>query len=342
VRNIEVLAALAEGLWTYEPAGLLDIGHMRMFTRRSAEEMLDRAGLIWVRQIAVPGPGFDAWVEAGKPGRVNAGRAEIRDLSEQDAQDCYIYQWQFVCKRREAVDYGLTSIVIPVWNGLQDTIACLHSLRTHTPEAHEIIVIDNGSTDGTAEWLAAQTDIIVGRNEDNLGFPRACNQGMELATGDQVLLLNNDVILTPGWLRRMIEALREPGIGMVGPRSNNVSGAQVMQQFYRNVVELPAWAWDWSMRRIGERQPIGRLVGFCLLIGREVIEKVGLLDEQFGIGCYEDDDYCRRVEAAGYRLVIANDAFVHHHGSRTFVREGVDYTALMAQNAEAYRQKWSG
>ena len=87
---------------------------------------------------------------------------------------------------------------------------------------------------------------------------------------------------------------------------------------------------------------VNRLVGFCLMIKREVIDAIGLLDERFGIGCFEDDDYCVRAMAAGYRAVIADDAFVHHYGSRTFLGAGIDGGALMRENQQRFVEKWSG
>ena len=84
-----------------------------------------------------------------------------------------------------------------------------------------------------------------------------------------------------------------------------------------------------------------RLVGFCLLIRREVVDSIGLLDERFGLGCFEDDDYCLRAMQVGYRTVIARDAFVHHFGGRTFVGTGVDFQSLMQKNEGLFREKWA-
>lgn len=82
-------------------------------------------------------------------------------------------------------------------------------------------------------------------------------------------------------------------------------------------------------------------MGFCLLISREAIDRVGLLDERFGLGNFEDDDYCRRAEAAGFRLVIARDAFVHHFGHRSFAAARVDLAALLERNKRLYDEKWA-
>ena len=166
---------------------------------------------------------------------------------------------------------------------------------------------------------------------------------MAVATGKQVLLLNNDVVVTTGWLGRMLRALRsDEKVGLVGPWSNLVSGPQQIEVGYDEIAELDGFAWDWGKAHGGVVIDVNRLVGFCLLIEREVIDAIGLLDEQFGIGCFEDDDYCLRAIAAGYRAVIAGDAFVHHYGSRTFLGSGVDAGALMRENQQRFRRKVVG
>ncbi len=111
---------------------------------------------------------------------------------------------------------------------------------------------------------------------------------------------------------------------------------------YESLADLDGFAWDWGGSHEGVRVDVNRLVGFCLLIRREVVDAIGLLDEQFGVGNFEDDDYCPRAIQAGYRAVIAADAFVHHFGGRTFVGSGVDNGALMRENERLFRAKWSG
>lgn len=342
-RNWQVLAGLAEGNFTREPAGLLDRTHRQILTRREMEKLLDQTGFFFPHLVAVPGPGYAEWVEQGKRCGVKIGRLELTHLSEEEAIDFYTYQWLFAAQKRPMPDYGLTSIVIPAWDGLGHTVACLESLGRHTPEQHEIIVVNNGSTDGTREWLAARPEIKAIHNDTNLGFPVACNQGMKAAKGDQVLLLNNDTLVTPGWLRRMIEALHSaPDIGLVGPRSNSVSGPQQIAKVgYEATTELEGWAWEWGKRRRGEVMPISRLVGFCLLISGAVIREIGVLDERFGLGNFEDDDYGKRAQAAGFKLLVANDSFVHHWGGQAFAAHGVDFAGLMAMNQKLFNEKWA-
>jgi len=341
-RNWQVVCQLIEGNWHYEPAGLLDRTHLRFYTRRTAEQLLDQCGFVLTRQKAIAGPGYDEWEDAGKPARLKLGRTEIHDLPEADAVDFYAYQWLFAARKSATAGYPSTTIVIPVLNGLDLTQNCVQSIRKHTPEPHDIIVVDNGSKDGTAQWCEAQGIRCI-RNEENRGFPAACNQGIVAASGERILLLNNDTLVTPGWLRRMHECMDLADVGLVGPRSNQISGHQkIATPGYRSPLELDGWAWEWGKRRRGECYQTNRLVGFCLMIERAVVEAIGLLDEEFGIGNYEDEDYGKRAELAGFKLLVANAAFVHHYGSQTFAREGIDYTALMAQNAARMAQKYGG
>src|SRR5262249_12280783 len=81
-------------------------------------------------------------------------------------------------------------------------------------------------------------------------------------------------------------------------------------------------------------------IGFCLLIRRAVLDQIGLLDERFGIGCFEDDDFCLRAVRAGWKAVVARDAFVHHYGNRTFQGNGIDLASVMAANHKRFLQKW--
>jgi len=131
-------------------------------------------------------------------------------------------------------------------------------------------------------------------------------------------------------------------IGLIGPVSNNISGPQQVPTSYRHLNELDGSAWDWGKQHNGKSVEVDRLVGFCLLFKREVIERIGLLDERFGIGNFEDDDFCRRAAEAGYQSLIAIDCFVHHFGSVSFQGAGVDLNQVLQENQKLYREKWEG
>ncbi len=247
---------------------------------------------------------------------------------------------------QDTIDTGssttrLTSIVILTHNQWAFTRMCLDSLRAATENPYELVVVDNGSHDGTVEHLRAQPGIRLIENRDNRGFPAAANQGIVASRGQQIVLLNNDCVLGRDWLLPLLTALeQDPRIGLVGPCSNCVSGPQHVPVTYTDLADLDSFTQMWARRHAGQLVDVDRLVGFCLLLRRELVDRIGLLDERFGIGNYEDDDYCRRAIAAGYRAVIARGAFVHHFGHRTFLASRVDLNELLDHNSRIYAEKW--
>jgi len=237
-----------------------------------------------------------------------------------------------------------TSIVILVRNELDCTRACVESIARCTPEPHELVFVDNGSSDGTAEYLAGLEGAVVLTNDENLGFGAGCNQGIAASTGERILLLNNDVVVTDGWLRALHDALDSaPDIGIAGPRTNNVAGDQRVEEVGYDVDTLEGldeWAARWCARHAGQRTTRSRLVGFCMLLERAVVERIGGFDLRYGLGNFEDDDVCLRAGVAGFGCVVAHDSFIHHVGSRTFRAEGIDYDATMAANLRAFAAAW--
>ncbi len=245
-----------------------------------------------------------------------------------------------------ATDKPAASIIILVLNQLEHTRACLDSIVAHTPLPHEVIIVDNGSTDGTPEylksWQAAHANCTVIRNESNRGFAGGNNQGLAVARGEQVVLLNNDTVVTDGWLEAMLAVItRYPDTGLVGPASNRVSGPQLVREAaYKNMAEMHEFARNFARANAGKSFEVVRAVGFCLLATRAVIAKIGGLDEGFGSGNFEDDDFCLRAQLAGFRTRIACDSFVHHTGSQTFAGQKIDYRVSMQRNWDIFRTKW--
>jgi hypothetical protein len=302
VRNHTVIRSLLAGNWTYESAGLLDEDHVRFFTRREIEKMLFQTGFEIQEMQMTPGEGYAAWASQGCPAKLDIGPFQLRAASRSEAEEFFAYQYLTRAIPAKEASHGLTSIILVTHNQWAYTKACLDSIRKRTTVPYELIVVDNGSTDGTVDCLSRSPDVRLITNESNLGFPRAANQGIETATGEQILLLNNDTIVTTGWLRRLLDALDSQWkAGRVGPLSNNVSGEQRIPAGYDELSQLDGFAWDLSRAHHGQTIATDRLVGFCLLFKRELVDQIGLLDEQFGIGNFEDDDYCRRAVEAGYR-----------------------------------------
>lgn len=237
-----------------------------------------------------------------------------------------------------ATEPGVVSIVIPVHNRWDLTEACLASIEAHTPVPHEIIVVDNGSTDGTAAGLLA-AGVTVVTNDRNRGFPTAVNQGILATRGEFTCVLNNDTEVTAGWIEALLNTLEVPRTAMVGPRSNRIAGFQRIPD--GPAADDPAahqWAAEWTLGREGLTWPIGRLIGFCLLLRRNTLEQLGGFDEGFGIGNYEDDELGNRILARGNDLRVADAAVVIHHGSATFAELGLDYAAVMHESSRHLQQ----
>lgn len=238
---------------------------------------------------------------------------------------------------------GKTSIVMLTYNELHLTKTCIDSIKQHTrSDQYELIVVDNASSDGTKEYIRELEDVVFIDNEKNQGFAKGCNQGAKRATGDSILFINNDTIVTENWLSPLKEALfASERIGMVGPVSNYVSGPQLVHPSYTDVKELPAFAKEYTAARKGQRTYVHRLVGFCLLVKRKLIEDVGFFDERFGYGSFEDDDLCLRSLLKGYQLQIVHDSFVHHHGHATFhANQETNISTLFAENRLRFLDKW--
>lgn len=236
-----------------------------------------------------------------------------------------------------------TSIIILTYNQLALTKQCLDSIFQYTHHENvEIIVVDNGSTDGTVDALKSNPAVKTIFNQENLGFAKGCNQGAEIASGETLLFLNNDTIVTRHWLDAMLNLLySHPKIGMVGPVSNYVSGAQQIPVTYTDLDGLPSFAEQYCKEQRGKSKLTLRLVGFCLLVKREVFEKIGGFDERFVLGNFEDDDLCLRALQAGYQLRIACDSFVHHHGHATFNDNNeLNLHHLYPLNRQKFYDKW--
>ena len=244
----------------------------------------------------------------------------------------------------------LVSIVILTYNQLEDTKICVESLFKHTTDvSFEIIFVDNGSTkDDTKLYLEAlkkeYKNVKTIYNEENLGFACANNQGIEISEGEYVVLLNNDVILTDGWLSRMLNvAESDSNIGLVAPCTNHASGRQVVTfaGTEEDDDEIQKFSKTTLLNNAGRWISVNRIIGFCMLIKREVLFRVGVLDEMFGPGGYEDYDYCMRVKHEGYDIVIAMDTFIFHIGGKGYTSNDMDYTHLRSKNIELLVDKWN-
>ncbi|AOR24014.1 bifunctional glycosyltransferase family 2 protein/class I SAM-dependent methyltransferase [Clostridium taeniosporum] len=235
-----------------------------------------------------------------------------------------------------------TSIIILTYNQLEYTKLCIESIRKFTPENYyEIIVIDNNSTDGTVEWLNEQEDLKLILNQMNLGFPVGCNQGINVAKGENILLLNNDTIVTPNWLNNLDKALySKDNIGAVGAITNNCSNGQQIGVAYNDIQEMLEFSDKINISNEEKWLYKTKLIGFCYLIKKQVLNKTGLLDPLFTPGNYEDDDISLRILKEGYYLLLCNDCFIHHFGSVSFSKDMNKFSMYFSINRAKLDYKW--
>ncbi len=235
----------------------------------------------------------------------------------------------------------LATIVMLSWNAHEYTRGALDSIRAYTDVPYEVVIVDNGSGPETVAWLRTLRDVRVIYNAENTGFAHGCNQGLAAARGDYVVLLNNDVVVTEHWLGDLIDAIeRNPGVGVSAPRSNVVAGSQQIPVPYSDLGGMHRFA---AERRAAYRRQgyaTDRAIGLCLCIDRAVIETVGGIDERFGVGNFEDDDFSLRTRAAGFGIYVCDDVFIHHFGSATFKANSVDWSATMVGNWAKFARKW--
>lgn len=245
------------------------------------------------------------------------------------------------------VEDPLVTVIVVTWNNLALTQACLASIFADPsrPEL-EVVVVDNGSTDGTPAWLreeaAREPRLRLILNEDNRGFAAANNQGLEVASGEYVVLLNNDTVVTRGWLRTLVAHFRrDPRLGLLGPITNNIGNEAKVETRYTEIEAMHPEAARLVLRGAGRCFELPVVAFFCVMLRRRTYEEVGALDEGFGMGFFEDDDYCCRVRATGRTIRCAEDVFVHHELSASFGKVDVEARReLFERNRRYYESKW--
>lgn len=218
------------------------------------------------------------------------------------------------------------SVIVLTYNNLNLTKACLYSLYKYSYYNNlEIIVVDNMSNDGSREWLSSfareKSNLKLILNSSNMGFSAGNNIGIKEARGDYIVMLNNDTFVSPHWISLLIRHFSDRTVGMVGPVTNNIGNQAkiILPDYYTepDFIKLATLNYYNNFNKLYPMQD-GSLAFFCVAIRREVINKVGLLDEKFGLGWFEDDDYTIRVRNAGYTIMIVDDVLIHHEHSASF------------------------
>jgi GT2 family glycosyltransferase len=242
---------------------------------------------------------------------------------------------------------GLVSIVIPCTGMLEYTKLCVPSLLKHSRAPFELIFLDIGSLDGTAEFLAGlqmglqgKVRIEIVHTPTDLGIGQACRDALARAQGEYIVLLNNDTVVTPSWLNLLIGlATMTTAHGLVGPMSNYAVPPQWVESVpYRvfqsrqktpanpsgvlaDVAAIEKFAVDFHKESQGNWLQTERLGGFCLLCKREVLQRIGpALEEWTDLSLFDSDILSAKARQLDYSLAVCRDLFIHHFGTRTFAQ----------------------
>lgn len=274
-----------------------------------------------------------------------------------DKESCIAFtaehDWQ---KRYEAFAQAVgeqipaVSIIVLTYNNLELNKRCVDSILKNTAYPnYELIIVDNQSTDGTIEYLKEldglgypQVKVIL--NDTNSGFAGGNNIGIAAATGRYVVLLNNDTEVTRGWLTNLVKHMEnDPTCGMCGSVTNSIGNEAMIRVCYQGVEEMQEFGYAYTNEHMGtEFGRIDRLAMYCTMIRKEILDKSQGLDAGYQVGMFEDDDYAMEVTSAGYRLVLAEDVFIHHVNNASFKKlDDENYRAIFAKNKARYENKWN-
>ena len=241
----------------------------------------------------------------------------------------------------------LATIIVPVYNQLEYTAACLQSLaEVHCRTPFEVIVVDDASSDATADWLPGCDGVRFVRNDDNLGFIGSCNRGAAMARGRYLVFLNNDTRVTDDWLDRLIDPFStdEP-VGIVGARLVYADGTL---QEAGGIVFRDGSGWNYGRGDHPDRPEYGfvseadYVSGACLAIERATFESLGGFDPYFAPAYYEDTDLCFRARSRGLRVLYQPAArVIHYEGATSGTDEASGAKRYQAVNRERFRERWA-
>lgn len=246
------------------------------------------------------------------------------------------------------------SIIIPSYNTCRFLINCLDSIYKTSKIPLEIIVVDNGSTDETVKEIKKQNEMKILRNKRNLGFAKAVNQGLKQASGEYLLLLNSDTVVSPGAIEKMVDYLEgHPEVGVVGCQLKDSDGSlQPSGGYLPNLFNLFFWmtflddlpiirkffpAYHLEEKSFYEKErELGWVTGAFFLTKKDVLKRVGFLDEKMFM-YVEEVDWCLRVKKAGFKIFFTPDASIIHLKGASGEREKASLPAGKAGILEEYK-----
>jgi GT2 family glycosyltransferase/glycosyltransferase involved in cell wall biosynthesis len=241
----------------------------------------------------------------------------------------------------------LVSVLIVTYNSAEYIAPLTRSLRDWTAYPNlEIVIVDNASSDSTPqllhEYAATDPRVRLLLQNKNLGFAGGNNLAASASTGDFLILLNADTIVTPGWISRLLRPFfQAPGIGMSAPVTNWSGNQTKIDAQYHDRPSLREFARMRSIEYFGQICDLDVVPLLCAAISRALWNDLGGLDEQFAIGMFEDDDFCRRVRKQSHRIVTAEDCFIHHFGNGAFRKLKDEFrNEIWETNRKRFEAKW--
>lgn len=231
-------------------------------------------------------------------------------------------------------------VVVPVFNQLEKTILFINSLGNQI--TNRLIVVDNGSDEDMRNYLGGLDATLI-TNDINLGYTKGMNQGLLQVESKYVLFANNDVILPTNILQRLLAHLEIYDI--VAPLTNKTSVSSeaftpLLIDFDPLTCNIELFSEALYEKNRMRSMPIPSAYGHCLLMKRDVLEKVGLLDESFESGYHTDDDFCRRAVDMNFKIGLALDCFVFHFCHSTFRSLGIDSKYEIEKSACLFKDKF--
>ena len=210
----------------------------------------------------------------------------------------------------------------------------------------EIVIVDNASDTETIKLLksypkAPNLNIIY--SSINTGFAKGNNIGLKATTGEYLILLNNDVIVTPGWVSRLLFHAKKKNVGLVGPVTNSIGNEAKINIEYdvNQQSSLEQKALEYTSAHWNQTMKLHLVAAYCWIMSRDLYKKLGGLDERYGRGMFEDDDYCASVHKEGLDILCADDVFIHHFGGSSFKQiQSAEFQKLFQDNQLKFEKKW--
>ncbi|MDP1636696.1 MAG: methyltransferase domain-containing protein [Candidatus Nitrotoga sp.] len=314
VQNWDIVSDLLAGKWDYRGEGILDRTHLHFFTRKSVEELFWNAGLRLVymgtttRGTSLPNNLAQSFWKNGL----------MADSLTQDAET-----WQFlvVAEKIKYTHSPRVAVIILNWNGKEDTLECLASVKQLDYPNYEVVVVDNGSTDDSVDVISKQyPDTTLLQTGANLGYAGGNNVGIRWALdrgADYVLVLNNDTVVDKNMLSHLVMAgFLDDRLGVIGPTNYYYSKPNTVWATGAMLGNPP----ESGYRTLGDGDPdsfwkiasqVDAVVGSAMLIKRSVFDKIHLFDENFFL-CFEELDFCARAQYAGFKCYFVPEAKIWH------------------------------